>query len=1089
LLLFWFGLVSSQNKIQLDKVESKDGILNNWISNVFEDHKGFIWISTQDGVSRYDGHELKTLRNSPVDTNSISSNWVVNTIQDKQGDFWFGTYGGGLNKLDAKTSKITRFNKDQRELVYTGSIIKNILFSKNDDLWILSDQGIHLKSNSETNFQKIPLGKPWSLISMTQDGKIWITKEKEVHLYDQKTKTTTFQYKLQNNITLLKAAGNSLIALTNKKAYLSMNKTIKRIIEIPNNVKALSNFKEEYGYIATNKVVYKYIIKSNTLQHVYSFLDEVDIQSLFIDSKDQLWIGTDKGLFKENTLAEKFKHPSIPYNARRIVSKDSTLYLGGAEGLHIIRGKSHQSLLKNINISSLHVDKQKTIWVGDLKGTVYLIDSTYSMTQFKLEFKGYKNTSHIYGIVEDRFQRMWFGTWNGIYITDKKGILLHYFKLPTSGKKSNYKILKMLPDSRDRLWVIGATDGLFKIKDFSSFNNEGMVASIKNYTHNPRAEGTLNSNILLDIHEDHKGNIWIGTDAGLNFYNEEEDTFEVFYHNGHLFDEKIMSIQDDSQSRIWISTITKGIFVYHQKNNSFVHYKEENGLVSNGFLFSSSTIDANGNLYFGSDKGIQIINPDSFNKASNIYNPLITDFNLLDAKATPISTLFIHQQKKISLKHDQNDFSISFSALNFTNTAKINYAYKLENLDDTWRYTKNNSNTAYFTNINKGTYTFKVKAFDVNQGLKEGIESSIAIVVFPAWYDSTLAYIIYGIVFFCFIFLIYYLQLQRKISQFKIEQLKKEEETKLQKLITNFHYLGLTSVFTANDLESIKNNQSEIYGILSYFATSLFDKNNTEEVLKDITKNCISKLHLEDCVIYLINSNKKLLIQKAAHGTKHSEEIDSNIVNPMNIPIGEGIVGTVAVSGVPELVPDTSKDNRYIVDTVRRNSEIAVPIFLNGKIIGVIDSEHSKKNFFTKGHLEVLKLVAVLLEKKLSQIANKNNATITNDNIYFKELKQIMEHQKLYRKPTISLVSVAHQLNISSSYLSLLINKITQSNFNDFINSFRVEEVKKKLKNPEFDNYSIISIGLESGFNSKSVFYKAFKKHTGKSPSEYRGNH
>ena len=108
-------------------------------------------------------------------------------------------------------------------------------------------------------------------------------------------------------------------------------------------------------------------------------------------------------------------------------------------------------------------------------------------------------------------------------------------------------------------------------------------------------------------------------------------------------------------------------------------------------------------------------------------------------------------------------------------------------------------------------------------------------------------------------------------------------------------------------------------------------------------KSCISKLNLEDCVVYLIDSDKNILIQKAAFGPKSpAEEI---IKDPITIRIGDGIVGSVAASGNYELIPDTTKDMRYIVDDDVRFSELAVPIFYENQVIGVIDSEHSQKDF------------------------------------------------------------------------------------------------------------------------------------------------
>ncbi len=1077
-------MTSAQSKIHFDKVDNEDGLSNNYISNIYEDYNGFIWVSTQDGVNRFDGYEFKTLRNSPIDTNSMSANWIMNTTQDKEGNFWFGTYGEGFNKLYFKTNGISRFSKTITNNGFTGSVIRKIIVANNSTLWILSDEGIHMKEKEQNVFKKIAVGNPWSRICMTEDGKIWIVDDEKVYLYVNETKKTEYQFSLPEPIVNVESLGNMLFSFSNEKAYISLNKVIKKEVKLIDTIEIVSNFKKGYGYIASNKKVYEYTLETNSLKETYNIKGDEIIKSLLIDSKNQLWIGTTEGLLKENKLATEFNHHPIPYNARRIVYKNSTLYLGGNDGLHIINEGTYKHELPNTNITSLYVDENATIWAGDYKGNFYQIENQTSIFRHEISYEGI-NKSHIFGIVEDDKNRLWLGTWNGIYIIDKKGEILHFFRLSESNKNHTDKITQMFSDSKDRLWIVSAAYGLFMIQDFSTFTSSKDELNIENYKYNLNSTNVLNSNTILDIHEDENGDIWVGTDAGLNVYNEEIDGFNFLYNGDVLFDEKVMAIEHDYKNRLWISTITKGLFVYDTSNQSFTRYTSKDGLISNEFMFSSSTSDSKGNLYFGTDEGIQVVNPSKLSKDFFLSKePLITNFNIADNNLNALSNIFISSKDKVQLKHPQNDFSISFSALEYTNTAKINYAYKLEGLDDSWKFVKNNQNTAYFTNINKGTYTFKVRAYNAIDGIDNAKETSLIIIVVPVWYNSNFAYITYAVIFLGILFLIFYLQFQKKIAQFKTQQIKTEERYKLKKLITNFHYLGLSSVFTIDDLESVKNNQSEIYGILSYFATSLFDKNKIEEVLWDITKNCISKLKLEDCVIYWINSNKSILTQKAAHGNKKNTEQD--IINPIDIPLGKGIVGTVALTGKPEIVADLTKDSRYIVDNIPRLSELAVPIFLNNEVVGVIDSEHSEKSFFTKGHLEIFQLIAVLLEKKMTQISDKSSLTITNDNIYFKELKQVMQQQKIYRNPIISLVFIADQLNISPGYLSRLINTLTDGNFNDFINSFRVNDVKKKLRNPEFDNYSILSIGLESGFNSKSVFYTTFKKQTGVSPSEYR---
>ena len=150
---------------------------------------------------------------------------------------------------------------------------------------------------------------------------------------------------------------------------------------------------------------------------------------------------------------------------------------------------------------------------------------------------------------------------------------------------------------------------------------------------------------------------------------------------------------------------------------------------------------------------------------------------------------------------------------------------------------------------------------------------------------------------------------------------------------------------------------------INYLATSLHEQRTVDSILWDVAKNCISQLKFEDCVIYLWEPQRNVLIQKAAWGPKTTDE--DMIVNPIEIPIGEGVVGSVAKSGIAEIVKDTSKDQRYIVDDAIRLSEITVPIMYDGKVLGVIDSEHSRRGFFRQKHLSILTTIASMCAQKM----------------------------------------------------------------------------------------------------------------------------
>ncbi|WP_460995259.1 histidine kinase [Spirosoma harenae] len=166
-------------------------------------------------------------------------------------------------------------------------------------------------------------------------------------------------------------------------------------------------------------------------------------------------------------------------------------------------------------------------------------------------------------------------------------------------------------------------------------------------------------------------------------------------------------------------------------------------------------------------------------------------------------------------------------------------------------------------------------------------------------------------------------------------------------------------------LQSLKE-ELEVERTINFFAMSLLEQSTVNEVLWDVVKNCIARLKFVDCVIYRLDETRNVLVQQAAHGPKGPAI--GIIHHPIELTVGQGIVGSVAQTGQPERIGNTALDSRYVADDAIRYSEITVPIWLNGKVWGVIDAEHPKRNFFRPHHLTILTKVAALCAQKIRRV-------------------------------------------------------------------------------------------------------------------------
>jgi len=151
--------------------------------------------------------------------------------------------------------------------------------------------------------------------------------------------------------------------------------------------------------------------------------------------------------------------------------------------------------------------------------------------------------------------------------------------------------------------------------------------------------------------------------------------------------------------------------------------------------------------------------------------------------------------------------------------------------------------------------------------------------------------------------------------------------------------------------------------VIHEFALSQVGLDSLEDIVWNVAKTAIAELGFVDCVIYLLDEQGETLIQKAAHGPKNP--VAQDILDPITIPVGKGIVGSVAQSGRVECIQDVRKDSRYIIDDTQRLSELAVPIIHNDRVIGVLDSEHPEAGFFTTEHVQLLTTIASLASTRI----------------------------------------------------------------------------------------------------------------------------
>lgn len=186
---------------------------------------------------------------------------------------------------------------------------------------------------------------------------------------------------------------------------------------------------------------------------------------------------------------------------------------------------------------------------------------------------------------------------------------------------------------------------------------------------------------------------------------------------------------------------------------------------------------------------------------------------------------------------------------------------------------------------------------------------------------------------------------------------------------------------------------TNILTIIEAFTHSLTNTQSVDDVCWALTKNVIANLDFVDCVVYLYDERRETLVQVAAHGPKNP--IDLDILNPITIKPGDGIVGSAFKSGKSILIDDTREDDRYILDDAMRLSELAVPIMNQGKAIGVIDSEHPDKGFYTSDHVLILQTMAAITSNKIVKTRAFIDLEKLNERIFLQQIETKLQNDEL----------------------------------------------------------------------------------------------
>lgn len=731
---------------------------------------------------------------SVIVPDKTKKNWLqstrINTVHIDGNNVWLGTEAG-LEKIDWKTKTFSLYKPyPERSDLVPDNRVMDIVADKQGKFWVATSNGlVHFDPQSLRTIRYINDSKDRFSISSNDIWRILLDSHGVLWIASDGGGVSIFDAENNQFINHKFEAGRVGSINSNQARAIIEDKTGDIWV---GTYPAGINFFDRSGAPITTYT--KDIFDGNSLSH-----DAV--LSVTENEKGDLWIGTDGGgLNYLDRETGKFTHFKSDPNNPSTISGNAVL--------------------------TTYIDSTGLIWIGTWGGgmssynpkdktfTRYPFDSQQQNTA-KAFTSTALNDGYIWAIREDKNYDMWISThFGGVTKYNRTTKLFtHYTHIENDPESLTGNLVwNTFEDSQGNLWV-GANSGL------NLMNRE--KGTFSHYVTDPKNPASLSNTSVLTIFEDSKHRLWLGTEAGLNLLNSDKQSFTIYNKNHGLADDTIRNILEDSEGNLWLST-NKGFSSFNPESKKIKNYTRIDGRPVGGFSTRSGIVSSRGEIIFGGINGLRIFKVNELVENKIVPQIVLTDFKIFSNSVVvgnpdDILKNAINHTDTIELNYKESMFEVGFSALNFRDSAKNKYAYKLEGFDEDW-LDAGNQRVAKYTNLNAGTYVFKVKGSN-NDGVWNEAGKSITIVQLPPPWKTWWAYTFYIVA------VIFALRYYMLLQQIKI--------AKERAINTQLRYLDkLKDDFLANTSHELRTPLNGIIGL----STSLIE-GAAGEISKEMKSN------------------------------------------------------------------------------------------------------------------------------------------------------------------------------------------------------------------------------------------------------------
>jgi len=762
-----------------DHLSMRQGLSHSAVVSITQDRLGFVWVGTNEGLNRYDGHRFVRYFHDPDDPSTISHDFIYVVRELSDGSLLIGT-DRGLNQYDQSSDSFTMINIDVEDRESSGSHnqVKAIYEDDRGRLWIGTGEGVVLIEGDERrHFHHDPLDPrsispgPVRAIAQTEGGELWFGTEGGglARLDSELTSFSRYYSGVEpeslpdNTVRDLEIDGYGRLWIstfnggvvildpeTNEMARpdaTSLNGNPKAL-----RSRALFRDSENRIWIGTDAGVFMAdptLLTQKQYSHVDSdpgSLSDNLVTDVYEDSSGVLWFATYNGISKWNTKAPNFSLYRVDKTTNgglvgdsitAFTETDSRIYVGTMQGLTVYEKAKDLYAPSSIEmddsrVMALNVDKEGALWIGTMTGglTVMSSDGTQRIYQTKSADPGSLASNQVSSITTDSQNRTWIGMYGaGVDLHTNEGRFIHFGidKIP------DLKVIALEEDYRGRIWV-GTNGGGVAVIDVER-------DSIVELRHRIGVSDSLSSDNVVALTSSATG-MWIGTrDAGLNFFSYETSKISRISKAQGLASVAAYGIQIDDEGKAWVSG-GKGISVIKDLQ-VIASYDKTHGLQADDFNSGASFKTSDGTMLFGGNEGFNAFDPSKIAPDDTPPKIAITGFKKLNEPV--LFSQHIDEAGKLEIEHSDYVIEFAYGAMDYAAPHRNQYKYMLRGFDPDWVDAGNTRNVTY-TNLDPGTYQFKVQGTN-HDGVWSPEIAEVSLIVKPPLWLTWWAYALYALAF------------------------------------------------------------------------------------------------------------------------------------------------------------------------------------------------------------------------------------------------------------------------------------------------------------------------------------------------------